>query len=194
MIVFSLFNYVGKRESMSYNAALKSGYNKLCCYKNRLLLENKGIVMQGIESRRFIRHPLCMPLSYKVLVSGAQEGEGVVRTETMNISLGGLLFSSRESVAAETGIEIRMPFEDKVFNVEAKVVRCVNNAETNLYDIAVTFLKIQEAFKVKMIEQIYLIAEYRDLLSLQLGKEISLEEASRKWIKRYSERFSKLYW
>jgi hypothetical protein len=45
-----------------------------------------------------------------------------------------------------------------------------------------------------MIEQIYLIAGYRDMLTLQSGKEVSLEEASRKWIKRYSARFKRLYW
>ncbi len=87
-----------------------------------------------------------------------------------------------------------MPFEDKLFNVQAKVVRCVQNAETQLYDIAVSFFRLREAFKVKMIEQIYLISEYRDLLVLQTGKEISLEEASHKWVKRYSNRFKKLYW
>ena len=51
-----------------------------------------------------------------------------------------------------------------------------------------------DAFKVKLIEQIYLIEEYRVLRSLQLGRDLSLKEASEEWIKRYSERFKKLYW
>ena len=70
-----------------------------------------------------------------------------------------------------------MPFENKVFNVRAQVIRCIQNSETKLYDIAVNFLRTPEAFKAKMIEQIYLIAGYRDMLRLQSGKEVSLEEA-----------------
>jgi hypothetical protein len=45
-----------------------------------------------------------------------------------------------------------------------------------------------------MIEQIYLIAEYRDLLILQTGKDVSMEQASFEWIKRYSDRFRRMYW
>lgn len=108
--------------------------------------------------------------------------------------MGGLLFPAKNAVEIGTRVVVNMPFETKVFNVRAKVVRCDKNPQTKLFDIAVSFSSPQEAFKVKMIEQIYLIAEYRDLLSLQLGKEVSMEEASRKWIKRYSARFSRLYW
>ena len=45
-----------------------------------------------------------------------------------------------------------------------------------------------------MIEQIYMISQYRDLLSLEAGTYVSMEEASRRWIERYSERFGQMYW
>jgi c-di-GMP-binding flagellar brake protein YcgR len=151
--------------------------------------------MQTIEYRRFIRHPLCLPLSFTVVKPGRKKTEDdSERSKTINVSLGGLLFPSKKAVAEGSGIVIKMPFESKVFNIRANVVRCVKRAETKLYDIAVSFSRPQEAFKVKMIEQIYLIAEYRDLLRVQTGKEVTLEEASLKWIKRYSARFSRLYW
>ena len=148
--------------------------------------------MQMIEYRRFIRHPLCLPLSYTVIEKKPNK-EGL-RSQTINISLGGLLFPSKQPVEPKSQIVIKMPFENRVFNVKAQVVRCIRNSETQLYDIAVSFLRTQEAFKAKMIEQIYLIAGYRDMLSLQTGKEISLQEASRLWIKKYSARFKRLYW
>ena len=150
--------------------------------------------MQVVEYRHFIRHPICLPLFFKVLEPGKKKNQEDTPSQTINISLGGLLFPSKHSVNIEAKIMIKMPFENKVFNVKAKVVRCLRNPQTKLYDIAACFLRTQEAFKAKMIEQMYLIAEYRDLLSLQTGKEISLEDASRKWIKRYSARFSRLYW
>ena len=150
--------------------------------------------MEMIENRRFIRHPICLPLSFKVMTGADPASQPSERSSTVNISLGGLLFSSTCEVQPEASIVIDMPFEEKVFNVRAKVVRCVKNPETKLNEIAVRFTRLQEAFKVKMIEQIYLIAEYRNLLKLESGKEVSLEEASRLWIERYSARFSKMYW
>lgn len=150
--------------------------------------------MQTIEYRRFIRHPLCLPLSFKVIRSRSGQDDLQERSKTINISLGGLLFHSQKEVKAGEAIIINMPFEDKVFNVRAKVVRCVKTAGSKLYEVAVSFSRPQEAFKVRMIEQIYLIAEYRDLLRLQSGKDVTMEEASRRWIKKYSARFSRLYW
>ncbi len=147
-----------------------------------------------IEYRRFIRHPLCLPLTFKILKEADKKEGKEILSKTINVSLGGLLFPSKTSVDVGARILIQMPLESKMFHVRAKVVRCVKEAGKNLYDIAVTFSRPQEAFKVKMIEQIYLIAEYRDVLSLESGKDVSLEEASRKWIKRFSERFSRLYW
>jgi c-di-GMP-binding flagellar brake protein YcgR len=150
--------------------------------------------LQIIERRHFIRHPLALPLIYKIIKPGSDKSWEDLQSETSDVSTGGLLFPAKHAVATNSTIVIKMPFEGKMFNIKAKVVRCVNNPETKLYDIAVSFFRLHEAFKAKMIEQIYLISEYRDLLSLQSGKEILLEEASRKWIKRYSERFKRLYW
>lgn len=150
--------------------------------------------IQLIERRHFIRHPLSLPLAYKVIKPGFSKSRENIQSETINLSRGGLLFPAKHPVKIDSMIAIRMPFEDKIFKIKAKVIRCVNNPETRLYDIAVSFFRPHEAFKAKMIEQIYLIAEYRDLLSLKSGKEVSLEEASRKWVKRYSERFKRLYW
>ena len=146
------------------------------------------------EKRRFIRHPLCFPLSYKIVDKTAQdEGKGAI-SNTLNISMGGLLFAAKRPVDTGSIIIIKMPFENKVFNIRARVVRCEKNPETKLNNIGVRFYRTNDAFKVKLIEQIYLISEYRDLKSVQTGKEISLEEASREWIKRYSERFKRMYW
>ena len=145
------------------------------------------------EKRRFIRHSLCFPLSYKVIdkgVGGAKESPA----STLNISMGGLLFAAKRPVEEGSTIVVKMPFENKVFNIRAKVVRCDKNPETKLNNIGVRFFRTNDAFKVKLVEQIYLISEYRDLKSMQTGKEMSLEDASREWIKRYSERFKRMYW
>jgi c-di-GMP-binding flagellar brake protein YcgR len=155
---------------------------------------NKAELLSNIERRHFIRHPLSLPLSYRIIRSGEKIIPENKFSQTSNISLGGLLFPAKKAVKTGVSILISMPFEGKTFNIKATVMRCKANKETRLYDVGVKFSRLHEAFKVKMIEQIYLIAEYRDLLTLQSGKDVSLEEASRKWVKRYSERFKRLYW
>ena len=108
--------------------------------------------------------------------------------------MGGLLFAAKRPTKLGSVIVIKMAFQDKIFNVRSKVVYCSKNPETRLYNMGVKFYRIHDAFKVKLIEQLFLISEFRDLQSMKLGHEISLEQASREWIKRYSDRFSRLYW
>ncbi len=143
----------------------------------------------GRERRRYIRHLLVSPLEFKV-----EDEESAHKGETVNISEGGLLFMSKESVEPGKTIRLSLPLYEKVFHIKANVVHSIKDEDTGLFRIGVCFVSYSDAFKVKLIEQIYLIEEYRVLRSLQLGREISLQEASREWIKRYSERFEKLYW
>ncbi len=159
--------------------------------------QNKTIeqIIPAVERRKFIRHPISFPLKFHVEgAKGSRALAGENKSKTINISMGGLLFSSKLPVDKGKLISLKMPFEDKVFSVKAKVVHCVKSLDTKLYCIGVSFYRLNDAFKVKLIEQLYLISEYRDLRSVQLGKEVSLEEASREWIRRYSERFRRLYW
>ena len=149
------------------------------------------------ERRRFIRHPLCFPLTYKVVDHGnLKEAKSAKEKKscTINISMGGLLFAAKKPVKIGSVISIKMPFQDKVFNVRAKVAHCDKNPETKLFNIGAAFHRLNAAYKVKLIEQLYLISEFRDLKSIEMGKEISLESASKEWIKRYSARFRRLYW
>jgi len=161
---------------------------------NRRTPAKEKDTLRIIEQRRFIRHPLNIPVTCRVIKDTLDEKEPGAPATTGNISIGGLLFSIKHPLRVGSLIMIKMPFEDKVFNVKSKVVHCTKNSGTKLYNVGASFYKINDAFKVKLIEQIYLIAEYRDLRSVQLGREVSLEEASREWIKRYSERFKRLYW
>ena len=148
------------------------------------------------DRRKFIRHPLTFPLRYNILSNAKSvlSGKKEAKSTTINISIGGLLFSSRQALDKGVLIDLKMPFGDKVFKVKARVVYCAKSLDTKLYNVGVSFHRVHDAFKVKLIEQLYLISEYRDLRSVQLGREVTLEEASKDWIRRYSERFRRLYW
>lgn len=147
-------------------------------------------MLQHDERRRFIRHPICYPLEFQYAT--ARRGE---KTSTVNVSKGGLLFTSKHRLHEGRLIVLKMPLKNKVFRIKAKVVHVTQDEEDpRLYDVGVAFYRFSDAFKVKLIEQIYLIDEYRALRSVQLGREISFRDASEEWIRRYSKRFAKLYW
>ena len=117
------------------------------------------------------------------------------RTKTLNLSEGGLLFLSKHPLKKNEIIILKMPLQDKIFKIRAKVMHATKDSEgTGLFNIGVSFYRYSDAFKVKLVEQLYLIDEYRVLRSLQLGHELSMQKASEEWIKRYSKRFARLYW
>lgn len=155
------------------------------------------------ERRRFIRHQMCFPLNYRVVKESsftkdekarAEAAGKKTRSTTIDISIGGILFSARRSVKPGSVILVEMPFQDKIFNLRAMVAHCSKNNETKLYNIGAAFQKLSAAYKVKLVEQLCLISEFRDIRSIELGRQISLENASKEWIKRYSNRFRRLYW
>lgn len=152
------------------------------------------IFIHKSECRQFIRHPLFIPIKYQALENNRLKDNKLIKSTTINISRGGLMFASPTPAKTGTTIIIHLPLQNKLFKVKAKVVHCNKSTDTGLYNIGVCFFRFSDAFKIKLIEQMYLIIEYRDLRSLELGTEITLQEASAEWIKRYSERFKRLYW
>lgn len=142
------------------------------------------------ERRRFIRHPICYPLEFEHVSKKIKK-----KTKTLNVSEGGLLFLSKLPLKKDEIIILKMPIQDKVFKVRAKVMHSTKDSESaDLFNVGVSFYRYSDAFKVKLVEQLYLIDEYRVLRSLQLGHELSMQKASEEWIRRYSKRFARLYW
>ena len=145
--------------------------------------------MEKPERRKFIRHLFVNPLEYRIT-----EDEGFENSETIDISEGGLMFMVKREVSTGSRIDIQIPLYEKTFFIKAQVVHVSKDIETGLFKVGVSFCSYSDAFKAKLIEQIYLIEEYRVLRSLQLGRDISLQEASREWIELYSRKFKELYW
>lgn len=153
----------------------------------------KTTALQLLERRHFIRHPMCFPLTYRI-IKNSRDNSVETRSRSVNISAAGLLFSAKQPVHENSQVFLKIPFQDRTFSMKARVVRCEKDLQTRLFNIGVCFFRASDAFKAKLIEQLYLISEFRDLRTMQLGREVSLEEASQEWIKRYSKQFKKLYW
>ncbi len=146
--------------------------------------------LQGTERRRFVRHPMCYPLEYEDMPASVKE-----RSRTVDVSRGGLLFLSRRRLNPGRKIILKLPLKDKLFKVKAEVVHVQDDKEDpGLFNVGVSFFRHSDAFEVKLLEQIYLMDEYRAMRSLQLGHDVSFKEASLEWIKRYSRKFDEMFW
>jgi PilZ domain-containing protein len=133
--------------------------------------------------RQFIRHPSEVPIEIRCAADG-----GYVRRCSRNVSFGGLAFASDTAIEPETIVALRIPNLRPVFEVAtARVAWCQN--EGSQYAVGVQFLDSEEAFRVRMVEQICHIESYRQDVAQREGRQLTAEEAALEWISRYASSF-----
>jgi PilZ domain len=133
--------------------------------------------------RQFIRHPSDVPIEIRC----APDSDYAGRT-ARNVSFGGLAFLSDAAIEPETIVALRMPCLRPVFEVgTARVAWC--RSEGSQYAVGVQFLDAEAAFRVRMVEQVCHIEDYRRDVEVQEGRKLTSEEAAKEWIKRYASSF-----
>ncbi len=135
----------------------------------------------GLKKRLFIRHPTNIPIEL------CRVAQSVMTKQLSNICLCGLAFKSNINWALGTIITIRIPLVDPTFETSGRVVRCQKN--TSDFEIGVEFLSTNDAFKVRMIEQLCQIEEYR---KKEQERALTIEEAAIEWISRNAADFPAL--
>jgi PilZ domain len=133
--------------------------------------------------REFIRHPADVPIQ----IQSARD-RGFENRSTQNVSFGGLAFSSATAIEPETFITLRLPYLQPLFEVAAARVAWCRN-EGSQYVIGVQFPDSEEAFRVRMVEQLLHIETYRREVAEREGRQLTMEEAAREWISRYAASF-----
>ena len=133
--------------------------------------------------REYIRHPTDMPIEYDL-------GDVIAdQKEYLNdISLGGLSFKSKYHIETGSAIKIRIPLRKPEFEEEGIVVWI--NKKNELYDAGVQFKNAISEFRIRMIEQVCHIEQYKKNVFEKEGRAISGEEAVTEWIKKYGKDFS----
>ncbi|TMA10996.1 MAG: PilZ domain-containing protein [Deltaproteobacteria bacterium] len=135
--------------------------------------------------RQFIRHPSDVPIEIR-----CAPDSGYVRRCTQNVGFGGLAFLSDMAIEPETIIALRFPYLRPVFEVAAaRVAWCQNQGSQ--YAVGVQFLDSEEAFRVRIVEQICHIESYRRDVEQREGRQLTAEEAAKEWISRYASSFPK---
>lgn len=135
--------------------------------------------------RRYIRHPSDIPIEFSV--AHASQGD---KEELINISYGGLSFQSHVSLALGTIMDIKIPFVKPPLEVRVQVKWCREHGEG--FDIGVSFIDLEDAYRTRMVEQICHIEHYKREVLEKEGRELSGEQAAMEWISRFAESFPKL--
>lgn len=132
--------------------------------------------------RQYIRHPTDIPLHYHV----AEESENEA-PHPRDISAGGISFSTDHKLNAGQKLDIQIEVNGQPFSIEGKVVWC--HPQNDHYLVGVCFQTPEEAFAVRMVEQVCHIEQYREAVMRQEHRDLTTEEAAREWIKRHARDF-----
>lgn len=131
--------------------------------------------------RRFIRHTADVPIEVRTV-----EGQPPHTRTGVNISAGGLSFLSDDNLPVGTLVDIRIDSVQPPFSARARVVWA--RREQDSCHVGVQFLDDNDAFRVRMVEQVCAIEQYRRQVTEE-GRLLTREAAAREWIERYGSRF-----
>ncbi len=107
-----------------------------------------------------------------------------------NISLGGLCFVASDRLDVDESIQVRVPLLNQESSLAGRVVWCEKSERG--YEVGLEFDNPDEVERLKMIDQICQIEQFRQQVGQQDGRDLSSEEAAREWIRRYAGEFSAL--
>lgn len=133
--------------------------------------------------RRFIRHPVSIPIDISIPEIDVASGS----IHATDIGTGGLAFRCKQNVEPGTVIHIKITHVDPEFETEARVIWCRPHKSST--ELGVEFLSNDDAFNVRMVEQVCHIENYRHLVSEKEGRSLTVQEAALEWVTKYAARF-----
>jgi len=136
--------------------------------------------------RKFIRHPFDIPIEFEVLTSKIHD-----TPRLSNISYGGLCFQSTAPLKVGEEIKVRIDVTAPAFETQVQVVWC-KDCET-YFEIGTQLTDSDEAYRVRMVEQICYIEHYKRETWMKEGRHLTAEQAAQEWIERFAEDFPAIH-
>lgn len=137
--------------------------------------------------RKYIRHITGVPIEVSLDYAPVNLIDSEDDTIT-NVSLGGLSFIATDRLDTSEHIKVRFPVlrEDAV--LDGKVVWCEKTQRG--YEVGLEFDDPEEIDRLKVIEHICHIENYRKEIETREGRKISSDQAAREWVSRFAGNFS----
>jgi hypothetical protein len=131
--------------------------------------------------RNYLRHPASIAIEIAVV------GELSKEVMTNNLSEGGLCFFTNTPVKMGAVVDLRIPNVREDYICEGVIVwQRIEKADE--FEVGVKFTNDEDYFRVRMVEQICQIENYRKRLA-SVGRHLSSEAAAAEWIERYAADF-----
>lgn len=131
--------------------------------------------------RTYIRHPAKIPVQIELKSCKAN------RRQVSNVSYGGLAFESDCFIQPGSQIRIRIDVVEPCFAADGIVSYC--RAKAGQYLVGVEFIRRDDLYIARMVEQVCHIENYKQRVAEQEGRRLSAQEAAREWINKYASRF-----
>lgn len=131
--------------------------------------------------RKYIRHPSDIPIEFSV------QRIKVAKQCLSNISVGGVAIRTDRRIEIGRIVDLSIDSVSPAFRASGRVAWCLKRGEG--FDVGVQFVEPEDAFRVRMVEQICHIEQYKkDMFELE-GRKLSGEEAAFEWIRKFASEF-----
>ena len=136
------------------------------------------------EKRKYLRHILDIPIEIQMDEVAVSEEDYM-----LDISAGGLSFKSKIELKKGKKIHIKIPLIKPVFEAEGEVVWVRKNNDH--YDIGIRFTQNIDIFRMRMVEQVCHIEQYKEDVKAKEGRILTGTQAALEWIQKYASKFPK---
>ena len=137
---------------------------------------------EGADRRGFIRHPATIPIRVTVLPERRP-----AHLTMRDLGYGGLAFRSRRQLVPGSVISIHIDLSHASVEIAAQVMWC--SAADHGFDVGAQFLAGQDAFRIRMVEQVCYIHAYRRQVLAEEGRRLTPREAALEWVTRHAASF-----
>jgi Tfp pilus assembly protein PilZ len=139
----------------------------------------------GQYGREYIRHPSDIPI-----VVQPKSHQGQLNLALNNVSRGGLAFDCPEPLNTGSVVSIRIRVVKPMFHVKGIVQWCrPKGSGTEGYEAGVQFIDDEDAFRVRMVEQVCHIEHYKKEVKTTEGRRLTGEKAALEWIAKHGAEF-----
>jgi hypothetical protein len=137
------------------------------------------------DRRRFVRHPLKIPLAVR-----PRGGGEAFLTKVGDLSEGGVSFGAPAPLGLGTQVDVELHVHHCRFTLGGTVATCTSEAPCR---VGLRFAAPGELFRLKLAEQVLRIEDLRESLAAERGAPVSTEEAATVWVERYADTFADLF-
>jgi hypothetical protein len=139
-------------------------------------------------NRHFIRHPSDIPIEIEFSSSTPESsGKSGAKEKLHDISYGGLSFCSDQPMETGDTLTIKISISRPAFEAQGTVSWCKPNDAQ--YLVGIEFRDQDDAFMVRMVEQICHIEHYKHEMHENEGRNLNNEEAALEWISKFAGDF-----